>query len=160
MKNPVDSKFMWLGKTYRAGIRLDRDGTAVVTVHESLSARSFRKQPFASFRVALDGAVAGNAGKKQHVYAVSVASFYGNDGELTTHCAAFSTPEEAADWFETDWNWQGRFTGKDGKKLTKKAKKAFLAALTDEKKDCIAEAESPADWGDCWFKWKGVRTEI
>lgn len=158
LKKPVDSKFMWLGKCYRASIRLDRDGTAVVTVHESLSARSFRKQPSASFRVALDGAVAGNAGKKQYVYAVSVASFYENDGELTSHCAAFATPEKAADWFETDWNWQAGCH--HGRKLAKKAKKAFLDALKDEKKDFIAEAESPADWGGCRFKWKGVRTEI
>jgi hypothetical protein len=98
------------------------------------------------------------AEKKQYVYAVSVASFYKNGEELTSHCDAFSTPEKAADWFEADWNWQADCY--NGKKLAKKAKKAFIAALKDEKKDFIAEAESPAEWGDCWFKWNGVRTEI
>ena len=156
LKNPVDSKFMWLGKSYRASIRLDRDGTAVVTVHEPLTAKTFRKTPFASFRVALDGAGEEKPEVPGAVYAVSVASFCENSGELASHCAAFATPEKAADWFETDWNDQAAYYG--GRKLTEKAKKAFLDALKG--KDGVAEAESPAGWGDCWFKWKGIRTEI
>ena len=89
------------------------------------------------------------------VYAVSVASYYEDSGELTSHCAAFSTPEKAADWFETDWNDQAAFY--DGKKLTRKAKKAFLDSLKGEAG--VAEASGPDEWG-AWFKWKGVRTEI
>ena len=94
---------------------------------------------------------------KKPVYVVSVASYYEDSGELTSHCAAFATPEEAADWFETDWNEQADCYG--GKKMTKKAKKEFLADLKDEKQDGIAEASCPENWGG-WFEWKGIRTEI
>jgi hypothetical protein len=155
LKQPVDSKFKWLGKNYKVSIRLDREGTAVVELRESLSSRSFRKTPFASFRVALAGAVPVKPEVPGAVYAVSVASYYEDNGTLTTHCAVFSTPEKAADWFETDWNDQAGYYG--GRKLAKKAKKAFLDSLKG--KDGVAEASGPDEWG-AWFKWKGVRTEI
>lgn len=98
-------------------------------------------------------AAAGSSGRA--VYAVSVASFYEDSGELTSYCDAFASPEKAADWFETDWNAQAAQLG--GKKLTKKARKAFLDALKGA--DGIADAESPTKWGP-WFKWHGVRAEL
>lgn len=161
LKEPVETRFTWLGKSYKASVRLGGGGTAVVEVREPLSARSFRKTPFAWFCVELEGRKDGAAGKPAvpgAVYAVSVASYYGDDGELTSHCDVFGSAEEAADWFEADWNWQAGVYG--GRKLARKAKRAFLDALEDEKHDFVAEAESPDTWGGCRFKWKGVRTEI
>jgi hypothetical protein len=89
------------------------------------------------------------------VYAVSVASYYGDSGELTSHCAVFGSAGEAADWFDRDWNDQATTHG--GLRLTWKAKKAFLDSLKG--RDGVAEASSPDSWGDR-FVWKGVRTEI
>lgn len=161
LKNAVETEFSFLGKTFHVCLRCAKypdfgsEGVELA-LHTTftknvVSGIGVTRKPFAIWSIEAWK-------KKPYVYAVSVASFYENSGELTTHCAAFSTPEKAADWFETDWNDQSAYYG--GRKLTKKAKKAFLAALKDEKKDCIAEAESPATWGDCWFRWKGIRTEI
>jgi hypothetical protein len=125
-----------------------------VEVHESLSARSFRKTPFAHFCVELEG-------REEHqeapgaVYAVSVASYYEDNGELTSYCDVFGSAEEAADWFEADWNDQAEHYG--GKKLGKAAKEKFLKSL--QGRDGIAEAESPPAWG-AWFKWHAVRKTV
>lgn len=170
LKNAVETDFSFLGQTFHLclhctkypdfgseGVELALHTTFTRNVKSGIGVT---KKPFAVWSIDAwnDSGKTEKAEKKQYVYAVSVASFYENDGALTSHCDAFATPEEAADWFEYDWNWQAGCY--NGKKLTKKAKKAFISALKDEKKDFIAEAESPADWGDCWFKWKGVRTEI
>jgi hypothetical protein len=170
LKSAVETEFSFLGKTFHVclrcakypdfgseGVELALHTTFTKNVKSGIGVAT---KPFAVWSIEAwnDPGKTEKAETKQHVYAVSVASFYENSGELTTHCAAFATPEKAADWFETDWNDQATYYG--GRKLTKKARKAFLASLTDEKHGCIAEAESPATWGDCWFKWKGVRTEI
>lgn len=155
LKNPVESKFMWLGKSYKASIRLGGGGTAVVEVRESLSARSFKKTPFACFCVKLEGWREEPVECSGAVYAVSVASYYVDSGELTSLCAVFGSAGEAADWFERDWNDQAAHYG--GRKLTWKAKKAFLDELNG--RDGVADASSPDSWGDR-FVWKGTRTEI
>ena len=86
---------------------------------------------------------------------MSVASYYEDNGELTSYCTAFGTPQEAADWLESDWNDQADAFG--GKKLTKKAKQEFLRGLT---KDIgISDMVSPENWG-AWFTWHAIRTEI
>lgn len=155
LKTPVESKFMWLGKSYKASVRLGGGGTAVVEVRESLSASSFRKTPFACFRVELEGWREEPVECAGAVYAVSVASYYEDSGELTSHCGVFGSAGEAADWFEADWNDQAAAYG--GKKLAWKAKKAFLDGLKG--RDGVADASSPDSWGG-WFVWKGTRTEI
>lgn len=155
LKEPVESKFMWLGKSYKASIRLGGGGTAVVEVRESLSARSFRKTPFACFSVELEGWREEPVETSGAVYAVSVASYYEDSGELTSHCGVFGSAGEAADWFERDWNDQAAHYG--GRKLAWKAKKAFLDGLKG--RDGVADASSPDSWGG-WFRWKGIRTEI
>ena len=152
---PVESRFMWLGKSYKASVRLGGGGTAVVEVRESLSARSFRKTPFAHFCVELDGWAEEPVETSGAVYAVSVASFYEDSGELTSHCDVFGSAVEAADWFEGDWNDQAAHYG--GKKLGKKAKEKFLKSLQD--RDGIADAENPPGWG-AWFKWHAVRKTV
>ena len=162
LKNAVEAEFSFLGHTFHLCLHCTKDPEGVeLALHTTFkknvkSGIGVTRKPFAVWSI--DSGKTEKVEKKQYVYAVSVASFYENDGELTSHCNAFSTPEKAADWFETDWNCQADCY--HGKKLSKKAKKAFLDALKDETKDCIAEAESPAGWGDDWFKWKGVRTEI
>ena len=88
-------------------------------------------------------------------YVVSVASYYEDNNELTSHCAAFFTPEEALDWFETDWNEQALMYGQ-GEELTKEMKADFISLLTGE--SGVAEVNSPSDWG-VKFQWKGVREE-
>lgn len=152
LKKPVNTKFMWLGKTYKATVSHCEAGEATVEVREPVSSNGFKKTPFAHFCVGLAGWKDKPADTAGAVYAVSVASFYEDSGELTCHCDVFGTPEEAADWFEKDWNDQADCYG--GRKLTKKAKKIFLKSLTG--KDGVAEQGSPATWGP-WFQWKGVR---
>ena len=159
LKEPVESKFMWLGKAYKASVRLGGGGTAVVEVREPSGAGSFKKTPFAWYCVKLEGWKEEPAGKPAvvpgAVYAVSVASYYGDGGELTSICDAFGSAEEAADWFERDWNDQAAAYG--GKKLGKAAKEKFLKTLQD--RDGIADAENPPDWG-AWFKWHAVRKTV
>jgi len=152
LKNPVNTKFMWLGKTYKVTVTYCGAGEATVEVREPVSSKGFKKTPFAHFCVTLAGWKEEAVDTTGAVYAVSVASFYEDSGELTCHCDVFKTPEEAADWFEEDWNTQADYYGYT--KLTKKAKKKFLKSLTD--KGGVAEEESPKSWGP-WFKWKGVR---
>ena len=159
LKTPVESRFTWLGKAYKASVRLGGGGTAVVEVREPSSARSFRKTPFACFCVELDGWKEEPAGKPAvvpgAVYAVSVASYYGDGGKLTSLCDVFGSAGEAADWFEADWNDQAAAYG--GRKLGKAAKEKFLKSLQD--RDGIADAENPQDWG-AWFKWHAVRKTV
>ena len=155
LKKPVESKFMWLGKTYKASIRLDREGTAVVEVREPLGARSFRKTPYAWFRAALDVPEVATPVVRPAVYAVSVASFYEDSGELTSYCDAFDSAEKAADWFEGDWNDQAEMHG--GRKLGKGEKEKFLKSLQGG--SGIADAANPPAWG-AWFKWHAARKEL
>ena len=54
LKNPVITKFQWLGKTYKAIIRKSGKDSAVVDVREPASNNSFKKTPFASFSVSLE----------------------------------------------------------------------------------------------------------
>ena len=155
LKKPVNTKFMWLGKTYKVTVTYCGAGEATVEVREPVSSKGFKKTPFAHFCVKLAGWKEEAVDTTGAVYAVSVASFYEDSGELTCHCDVFNTPEEAADWFEGDWNEQAKSYGYT--KLTKKAKKKFLKSLTD--KGGVAEEESPKIWGP-WFKWKGVRKNL
>jgi hypothetical protein len=170
LKSAVETEFSFLGKTFHVCLRCAKypdfgsEGVELA-LHTTftknvVSGIGITRKPFAVWSIEAwnDPGKTEKAETKQHVYAVSVASFYEAEGELTSHCAAFRTPGEAADWFEEDWNYQADCYG--GRKLSKKAKKAFLDALEDEKHDCIAEAESPDSWGGCRFVWKGVRTEI
>lgn len=167
LKNAVETEFPFLGKTFHLCLRCTRypdfgsEGVELAlytTFTENVvSGIGVNRAPFAIWSIEAwnDPGKKENAERKQYVYAVSVASFYEDSGELTTHCATAATPERAADWFETDWNDQAALYG--GRKLTRKAKKAFLAALKD--KTGVAEASSPDTWG-AWFKWKGIRAEI
>jgi len=154
LKKPVDGKFTWLGKAYKVTVTGEA-GEATVEVREPVSGKGFGKTPFAWFCVKLAGWKDRPVDTAGAVYAVSVASYYEDSGELTCHCDVVSTPEEAADWFEKDWNEQAGNYGYA--KLTKKAKKKFLKSLTD--RGGVAEYESPANWG-AWFKWKGVRRNL
>lgn len=159
LKKPVDSKFMWLGKAYKASIRLDRDGTAIVTVHEPLTAKSFKKTPFASFRVTLDGAVAEKPEAPGAVYGVSVASFSFEDRGVGVECDVFGSAEEAADWFERNWNEKAAKygTGADRDNTLKAtAKKKFFNSLKKGK----ADAESPDEWWGPWFRWTAVKKSV
>ena len=54
LKKPITTKFMWLGKNYKAIIRKSGKDTAEVDVMEPASINSFKKTPFASFSVALE----------------------------------------------------------------------------------------------------------
>ena len=154
LKKPVNAKFMWLGKTYKVTVTFEA-GEATVEVREPLSARSFKKTPFACYYVKLEGWREEPVETSGAVYAVSVASYYEDNGELTSYCDVFGSAEKAADWFEADWNDQAEHYG--GKKLGKSAKEKFLKSLQD--RDGIADAENPQDWG-AWFKWHAVRKTV
>ena len=54
LKKPITTKFMWLGKTYKATVTYCENGEATVEVREPVSINSFKKTPFASFSVALE----------------------------------------------------------------------------------------------------------
>lgn len=167
LKSAVETEFSFLGKTFHVclrcakypdfgseGVELALHTTFTKNVKSGIGVTA---KPFAVWSIEAwnDPGKTEKAETKQFVYAVSVASYYEDSGELTSHCAAFDTPEKAADWFETDWNEQAGFYG--GRKLTKKAKAGFLASLKG--KDGVAEAASPDGWGP-WFQWKGVRNEL
>ena len=159
LKTPITTKFMWLGKNYKASIRLDRDGTAIVEVREPLTAKTFKKNPFASFRVALEEALTDKPEAPGAVYGVSVASFSFEDGGVGVECDVFGSAEEAADWFERNWNEKAAKygTGADRDNTLKAtAKKKFFNSLKKGK----ADAESPDDWWGPWFRWTAVRKSV
>jgi len=155
--------FDFIGERYCVSVSRSSPGKAAVELRKTFtenvcSGIGVVKEPFARFDVELSGKPGKGSAVRasgKAVYAVSVASFYEDSGELTSYCDAFASPEEAADWFETDWNAQAEQLG--GKKLTKKAKKAFLGELKGAAG--IADAESPDKWGP-WFKWHGVRKSL
>lgn len=157
LKEPLGGYVHYKGTLFKVVVLYSRGGKAKVELHETftdnvLSGVGVIKKPFAKFVVDMKKEP---RKPRECKYAVSVASYYPDNEELTTDCSLSDTPELAANWLEGDWNEQSAMHG-DGKKMPKSVKAAFIAGIKSP--DGLYELKSPSGW-DARFVWKGARKE-
>ena len=148
LETPVRTEGFFLGHPIGIGLEYC-GGNAIVKVSECSRGAAVSREPFAEFKVPVQG----KAGK-EYLYAASVAT-YDEDGDtLTSHCAPFRSAGDAVKWVKTDWNEQVS-AARVGKKMTK-AQERELAS--DLERDGFAELSCPEYW-PLWHVWKIVRAE-